>query len=168
MRDIFTIGYEGSAVGDFIATLRLVGIETLVDVRALPLSRKPGFSKTPLAAALAESDLSYLHLSALGDPKPGRDAARSGDLKSFRRIFGTHLRQSDLQAALGTLAELAAETTVCLLCFERDHRHCHRSMISEALLTIDNFRIKNIDVHNDLLKLPKAKRVAVARDVHSR
>ncbi len=168
MRDIFTIGYEGSTVGDFIATLRYVGVGTLVDVRALPLSRKPGFSKTPLAAALAKSNLNYLHLSALGDPKPGRDAARSGDMKSFRRIFSTHLRQLDSQVALGTLAELAAETTVCLLCFERDHKYCHRGMISDALLTIGKFQIRNIGVQSNLIKLRKAKHVAVARDIHFR
>lgn len=162
MHTIYTIGYEGSNAGDFVATLKLVGVETLVDVRALPLSRKPGFSKRSLAATLADCGLSYVHVPALGDPKPGRDAARAGDLPAFRRIFGTHLSKDDVQGALAELAQLATESTVCLLCFERDHTCCHRSMIADALRETGRFQIKNIGIRTGLVKLQEAKRVAVA------
>ena len=49
---IFTIGYEGTTVPEFITALRRAGVERVIDVRALPLSRRPGFSKSPLKAAL--------------------------------------------------------------------------------------------------------------------
>lgn len=48
---IFTIGYEGATVEEFLAALQNAAVERLIDVRALPLSRRPGFSKTPLKAA---------------------------------------------------------------------------------------------------------------------
>jgi len=51
--NLFTIGYEGLNTDDFMALLFEHGIETVVDVRALPLSRKPGFSKSQSAMATA-------------------------------------------------------------------------------------------------------------------
>lgn len=78
-----TIGYEGSSLQDFIATLRAASIRTLIDVRALPISRRPGFAKNALSKALAEAGIDYVHLKGLGDPKEGRDAARANDLETF-------------------------------------------------------------------------------------
>ena len=75
---IFTIGYEATTMGDFIAALKQAGVERVIDVRALPLSRRPGFSKSPLRAALGEEHIDYVHLKALGTPSEGRTAARAG------------------------------------------------------------------------------------------
>lgn len=83
MQSLFTIGYEGVCIGDFMATLRLAGITTLVDIRELPLSRKPGFSKRALAGHVEAVGISYYHIQALGDPKAGRTAAREGRLAEF-------------------------------------------------------------------------------------
>ena len=84
---LYTVGYEGADLSDFLNTLKVHKIKQIIDVRDLPLSRKRGFSKNALAAALAKIGITYLHLKALGDPKPGREAARSGDFASFRRIW---------------------------------------------------------------------------------
>lgn len=84
---IFTIGYEGATVAEFIAALTGAGVERLIDVRALPLSRRPGFSKTALKAALHEAGIECVYLRALGTPADGRDAARAGrhdDLKAHQ------------------------------------------------------------------------------------
>ena len=75
---IFTIGYEGATMDDFLSALKQAGVERVIDVRALPLSRRPGFSKTPLQNALAEAGIEYVHLKALGTPAEGRNAARAG------------------------------------------------------------------------------------------
>ena len=75
---IFTIGYEGVTQGEFLAALEGAGVARVIDVRALPLSRRPGFSKTPLKNALAEVGIDYVHLKALGTPPEGREAARKG------------------------------------------------------------------------------------------
>ncbi len=61
----FTIGYEAAPMADFLDALTSAGVKRVIDVRALPLSRRPGFSKTPLKGALAEAGIDYVHLKAL-------------------------------------------------------------------------------------------------------
>ncbi|HYP57537.1 MAG TPA: DUF488 domain-containing protein [Beijerinckia sp.] len=130
---LYTIGYEGSSIGDFLATLEAVGIDLLIDVREIPISRKPGFSKAALAAWLAKSDIEYMHLKGLGDPKAGRNAAREGRYDDFRRIFADHLLSDIAKAHLRRGIEAASNRTACLLCFERDHRLCHRQLVAEEM-----------------------------------
>jgi uncharacterized protein (DUF488 family) len=127
---IYTIGYEGTDIDRFVATLKAVGIMTLADVRAIALSRKKGFSKTSLQARLEEEGIGYSHFVELGDPKPGREAARAGQLDAFRRIYTSHLGLAASGAALQSLADLASSQLTCLLCFERDPATCHRSLIA--------------------------------------
>ena len=129
-----TIGYQGATVGSFLAALKAAGTELLVDVRAVASSRRPGFSKSRLAASLDEVGIGYLHLRALGTPAPGRAAARAGRFAQLRRISLTHVKTPGARAELETLAELVrAGRRVCLLCFEHDAAHCHRSMVAGAL-----------------------------------
>nr|WP_246523797.1 DUF488 domain-containing protein [Neoroseomonas eburnea] len=113
--------------------MREAGVQTLVDVRALANSRKPGFAKGALSAALEEAGIGYLHLRALGTPAAGREAARSGKPEVMRRIFAAHLAGTEPQAALANLKNLAGRQRVCLLCLEADPRHCHRTLVAEAL-----------------------------------
>lgn len=133
MSIIYTIGYEGTDIDRFLETLKHVGIRRLADVRAVALSRKKGFSKKALAARLAEEGIEYLHFVALGDPKPGRDAARSGLYHKFRAIYGAHLDSPIAQAALGELRNAVSELATCLLCFEREPSLCHRSIVASEL-----------------------------------
>src|ERR1041385_1709025 len=88
---IFTIGYEDTTVPEFVAALQKAGVERVIDVRALPLSRRPGFSKSPLKASLEESGIEYLHLKALGTPAEGRAAARAGRYDDLKRIYAGQL-----------------------------------------------------------------------------
>ena len=130
---IFTIGYEGATVDEFLAALKTAGVERVIDVRALPLSRRPGFSKSPLRAALAEAGIDYVHLRALGTPADGRAAARAGRHAEMARIYAGQL---ELPEALGQSAEmlaLASEKPSALLCFERDPGHCHRTLLLNAV-----------------------------------
>ena len=88
---IFTIGYEGVTQAEFLGALEGAGVERIIDVRALPLSRRPGFSKTPLRTALAEFGIDYVHLKALGTPPEGREAARKGRHAELERIYAGQL-----------------------------------------------------------------------------
>lgn len=124
----FTIGYEATTVGDFLAALRAAGVQRLVDIRALPLSRRPGFSKSPLRAALAEEGIEYEHLRALGTPAAGREAARRGRQAELERIYAEQLALPEAMAASAKLLALAKEAPTALLCFERDPAGCHRSL----------------------------------------
>jgi uncharacterized protein (DUF488 family) len=141
-----TIGYEGSEIEDFISELKRTGIDLLVDVRDLPLSRKKGFSKNSLRAALEGSGIVYQHMKVLGDPKPGREAARNGELLKFRQIFSAHIANDDARDALRDIVDQAKSKSVCLMCFERDHRYCHRNILIESMKKLCNLEVRHLGV----------------------
>jgi len=130
---IFTIGYEGATVGEFVAALQKAGVERVIDVRALPLSRRPGFSKTPLKGALADAGIDYIHLKALGTPSEGRTAARAGRHADMARIYAGQLELPEAMVQSAQMLELAAEKPSALLCMEREPEHCHRSLLLKAV-----------------------------------
>jgi len=86
--EVLTIGYERATPSTLVAALRAAGVQTLVDVRALANSRKPGFAKGALSAALQEAGIGYLHLRALGTPAEGRAAVRAGHMQRRFRDRG--------------------------------------------------------------------------------
>lgn len=130
---IFTIGYEGATMDEFLAALKAAGVERLIDVRALPLSRRPGFSKSPLRAALEEAGIEYVHLKALGTPAEGRSAARAGRHADLERIYAGQLELPEVIVQGERMVDLAAEKPSALLCFERDPAHCHRTLLLKAV-----------------------------------
>ena len=130
---IFTIGYEATTMPDFIGTLAAAGVERVIDVRALPLSRRPGFSKTSLAASLGEAGIGYVHLKALGTPKAGRDAAKKGDVATLTAVYEAQLELPEAQAQAAIMLGLAAEKPSALLCYDRDPCHCHRTLLLDAV-----------------------------------
>ncbi|MEO7240495.1 MAG: DUF488 domain-containing protein [Sphingomicrobium sp.] len=130
---IFTIGYEGATMADFVAALTGAGVRRVIDVRALPLSRRPGFSKTPLTGALAEAGIEYVHLRALGTPPAGREAARKGRQAELERIYAGQLELPEAIAQGAQMLDLAAETPSALLCFERDPGGCHRTLLLKSV-----------------------------------
>jgi uncharacterized protein (DUF488 family) len=152
---LHTIGYEGSSIEDFLTTLTHVGIDLLIDVRDVPISRKKGFSKNGLAQQLRAQGVDYLHLKGLGDPKPGRIAAREGRFEDFRRIFNAHLHSETAQVDLARGIEAAKDRFACLLCFERDHKHCHRCIVAEEMARRGGFRLVHLGVNQAGKPWPK-------------
>jgi uncharacterized protein (DUF488 family) len=131
---VATIGYEGTAVPGFLDALREAGVQLVVDVRAVASSRRPGFAKTRLAANLEEAGIGYVHLRGLGTPSDGRAAARSGRHSEMQRIFSEHLATSVAEDDMQALVQLVqGGQRTCLLCFEADPAHCHRSIVAAAL-----------------------------------
>ena len=133
MSELLTIGYEGCTIHDVLAGLRAARVKLLIDVRAVPQSRKPGFSKRQLAAGLDETGIAYVHLQGLGTPKPGRDAVRAGHPERMEVIFREHMTSDRAQAELAQAKLLARERRVCLLCFEQDPMMCHRRFVAEMI-----------------------------------
>ena len=130
MPELFTIGYEKSPQQGLLATLREYEIETLVDLRQLPLSRKPGFSKTPLMEALREQGIGYAHVRALGTPPDVRSRRKiDHDPVAFQEGFLDYLSMQD--DAMIALVARAERERCCLLCYEADYRECHRLMVAE-------------------------------------
>lgn len=134
MQRIWTIGYEQATVDAVIGALKAADIEVLADVRALPLSRRPGFSKTALAGAAQEAGIAYRHFKPLGTPKEGREAARKGDGAGLERVYAGQLELPEALAAAAALRDLASEKRVALLCFCGDAEKCHRSLLHDAML----------------------------------
>ena len=131
MKPLTTIGYAHATQDALLSALGLAKVEVLADVRALPLSRRPGFSKTSLAAAVEEQGITYRHFRHLGTPKDGREAARRGDMAGLRRVYEGQLELPEALAQLAELRALAAERATCLLCYCEDAAHCHRSLLIE-------------------------------------
>lgn len=153
-----TIGYERADLEDFIYTLQNAEIEVLVDIRDRAQSRRKGFSKTALSNRLSEAGIRYLHLRELGDPKEGREAARSGRMKEFERIFNKVMASQPAQGALAELEQLLGESlNICLLCYERSHSSCHRNIVAEELKVRTGFRPRHLGVHAGE-PVPKAER----------
>jgi len=144
-KTLFTIGYEQTPAKAVLDELQHAGVKLLVDVRAVAASRRPGFSKKQLAAGLDELGISYLHLRGLGTPKDGREAARSGKHDALLRIYTAHLKTPQAREELDQLSSLVAKSgPVCILCYERDHTHCHRQWIAEIIEDRDGARIEHL------------------------
>jgi len=126
---IFTIGYEKATQAEVIGALQAAGVSRLIDVRAVPASRRPGFSKNILAASLAEHGIDYVHLKALGTPADGRAAARAGRHADLERIYAGQLELPEAIAQSAIMLALAEEKPSALLCYERDPAACHRSLL---------------------------------------
>ncbi|MES2522390.1 MAG: DUF488 domain-containing protein [Gemmatimonadota bacterium] len=131
---VATIGYQAATVPAFLQALTSAGVELLIDVRAVASSRRAGFAKTALAANLETAGIDYLHIRSLGTPADGRAAARSGKHAVMREIFAEHLATHEAQEGLWRLGEIVKSgRRVALLCFEADHRECHRTLVANAL-----------------------------------
>jgi uncharacterized protein (DUF488 family) len=145
-----TIGYESADLSDFIVTLRRAGVNCLIDVRELPISRRKGFAKRALSEALADAGIGYVHLRGLGDPKEGRDAARAGDVAGFTRVFTKHMKSTIAQCDLQKAVRLVGLGGACLMCYERDHSACHRSIVAEAISDISGVAIFHLRVSKEV------------------
>jgi uncharacterized protein (DUF488 family) len=144
-KKLSTIGYEQTPAKSVLDALEQAGVKLLVDVRAVASSRRPGFSKTQLAAGLDERGISYVHLRGLGTPKEGRLAARAGEYTTLQKIYTKHLKTPQAKEELDELSALVKQSgPVCILCYERDHRHCHRRWIAEIIEERDGMKIENL------------------------
>jgi len=130
---IFTIGYEQATQAAVVAALREAGVEVLADIRYLPLSRRPGFSKSSLKAAVEEAGIAYRHFRQLGTPAEGRAAARRHDHAELARIYAGQLELPEALAQMAELRALAEDKRVALLCYERNAAECHRALLCDAL-----------------------------------
>jgi uncharacterized protein (DUF488 family) len=140
-----TIGYESAPQAKVIDTLKAAGVEVLIDVRAVAASRRAGFSKGLLSSSLEAAGIQYVHLRDLGTPKEGRMAARKGKTTVMREIFEAHMAEPAAQLQLAQAIEIAKAKKTALLCYEADHRGCHRSIVVEHMLEAADFAVENLE-----------------------
>ncbi len=130
MLELYTIGYEGVSQEALLQTLLFHDVQTLLDIRQLPQSRKPGLSKTALGLAAADRGIQYAHLRALGTPRDIRYRRKiDHDETAFREGFLEYLATQE--EAMAGLVMRAAQERCCLLCYEANVQECHRLLVAE-------------------------------------
>ena len=128
-----SVGYEQFKDSrEFARLLQGAGVEQVIDVRELPISRRRGYAKTALSQTMADVGIRYVHMRALGNPKPYRDLYKAGHRRQGREKYRRHLLENQ-RAALDELIELLRERRSALMCLEHDPIACHRTVIVEAL-----------------------------------
>jgi len=147
---IYTIGYEKALLKDVVATLTAAGVRTLIDVRDRPISRRPGFSKRQLAAAVEEAGMRYVHLAALGTPPEGRLANRRREWDRFWGIVEEKLARPEAELALHEAGAIAQIVPSCLLCYEADWQICHRRRVGEILAQRQGFAVRHLAAHAEV------------------
>lgn len=135
---IYTIGYEGYTIERFIKKLKDSNIQQLIDVREIALSRKNGFSKSILKTELNKAGIRYEHLKDLGSPKNIRHKLQSSDMdeedyKIFFTEYKKHIHDEDVLKNISIIEGLARRKKSVLMCFEKDYKTCHRSIVAEEL-----------------------------------
>jgi uncharacterized protein (DUF488 family) len=143
-RALYTIGYEKARLADVVAALSAAGVAALIDVRDRPISRRPGFSKRQLAAAVEAAGIDYVGLRALGTPPEGRAAGRARQWERFWGIVENKLASAEAELALLQAAEIARHGPACLLCYEADWRQCHRRRVAEILADRHGFTVQHL------------------------
>jgi uncharacterized protein (DUF488 family) len=144
MIKIFTIGYEASTPDDFIATLKLMKVDLLLDVRELPMSRRKGFAKTALTNLLNKNGINYQHEKLLGSPRAIRHQLREDkDLEKFFVDFNEYIgtKKDILERVSSSLVG-----NVVLMCYERDYKTCHRKVVAKKLGELLGIRPRHIGV----------------------
>ncbi|MGI0141249.1 MAG: DUF488 family protein [Candidatus Micrarchaeales archaeon] len=138
---VYTLGYEGIAIDQFINYLKKNGIECLIDVRELPLSRKNGFSKSVLNEALEKNGIVYRHYPQLGSPRELRHKLwTEGNYTEFFKDYEKWLSSPSATTYIGDVEGQAHIRTTAIMCFEKDVEKCHRSVIKKRLIH-DGFKV---------------------------
>lgn len=156
-RKIFTIGYTGFDLDDFVARLQKLRIECLIDVREIPRSRKRGFSKSSLTARLSENNIGYKHFRWLGSPRLLRHEVRqTGDYEAFFSGVECHLQSMSAIDQLEETVKLGRELRCCLMCCCEDWYYCHRRCVIDAVLQKSHFSVEHLSRGHE----PKSTRKA--------
>lgn len=143
---LFTVGYEGTSIDQFVDFLAKKDVEIIVDVRKNPVSRKKGFSKNRLAQNLSEKGIEYLHLPGLGVPIEWRHKAKA-KLMSRDKMFQDYVKKilPKERKDINLIRQLLSEKNTCLLCFEADASDCHRHRVSDEVRRLDK-KVKVVDL----------------------
>lgn len=134
MSVIKTIGHSNHPLERFIELLKAGGVDTIVDVRSMPYSRRfPQFGRERLAQSLATAGLFYRYEGAALGGKPGDGAG-----------YDALAERSDFKDAIGRLIAASAEATLCLMCAEKQPTDCHRTVLVSRRLAERGMAIEHL------------------------
>jgi uncharacterized protein (DUF488 family) len=134
---LYTIGHSTRNIEDLIAALRAHQIQTLVDIRAFPISRRlPQFNRDALQASLPDAEIRYVWMKGLGGYRKkifenSPNVALRND--SFRN-YADHMLTAEFERAVAELIALGEESPTAYMCAERVYFHCHRMLVSDWLV----------------------------------
>ncbi|MFS4457915.1 DUF488 family protein [Bdellovibrio sp. HCB2-146] len=146
---IFTIGYEGSDIDQFVETLQKNKMKCLIDVRKNPVSRKKGFSKSKLAQALAAEGIEYLHYGDLGVPSAWRKEAKA-EIITREKMFKKYAKEilPIHQDKIDEIIRIAKKRRSVLLCYEHNALDCHRHYLTERIKKQIKVKIVDLEVED--------------------
>jgi uncharacterized protein (DUF488 family) len=134
---LFTIGHSTRTLEELIEVLKTHGIETLVDIRAFPMSRRlPHFNRESMEKTLTSSGIRYIWMQELGGRrKQIRDDSPNVALRSLSfRNYADYMLTRDFEQAIHNVISLAERSHVAYMCAERLYSRCHRMLISDWLV----------------------------------
>lgn len=141
---LYTIGYEGLCIEQYVSRLIEKNVSILVDVRRNPLSRKYGFSKGHLIRITGECGIEYLHIPALGIEGSERRNLKSRS--DYDRLFKSYRRSlPQKEDELSRFRDILRDhPRAALTCFEKEHAWCHRDVLAEALQERHSVRVEHL------------------------
>ncbi|MCH7963954.1 MAG: DUF488 domain-containing protein [Bacteroidetes bacterium] len=141
LKKIFTIGYEGRSIDEFIDLLKSQKVDLLIDVRIRANSRKTGFSKTKLKDKLKENNIAYEHHKNLGTPQSLMQVMRKEGHYSME-VYGEYL--DDNSEIITDFLSQLNKPSIGLMCYESNALQCHRSVVADRLSKITAATITHI------------------------
>jgi uncharacterized protein (DUF488 family) len=140
---IYTAGYEGKTVDEFLNLLMESGISRLIDVRFNPISRRYGFHKSTLARLCGYLGIDYQHIPELGIPGSERDDL--GSSAKYASLFNNYRNSlPSRENALLNVIGLLENAPSVLVCMEADPVFCHRNVLAQHLTSLIDMRIKHL------------------------
>jgi uncharacterized protein (DUF488 family) len=133
---VWTVGHSTRTLDELVALLRAHRVDTVVDVRTLPRSRRhPHFAKEALTARLPAAGIAYLHMPGLGGlRKPRKDSPNAGWRNQGFRGYADYMQTEEFAHHVEALLRLAGSARLTVMCAEAVPWRCHRSLISDALV----------------------------------
>jgi uncharacterized protein (DUF488 family) len=137
MATLYTIGHSTRTLEDFIEVLRVHGIQSLVDIRSFPMSKRlPHFHRTALEKSLPEAGIAYLWMKELGGrrKKIREDSPNIGLRNISFRNYADYMLTQEFASAMAGLIDLARQSRTAYMCAERVYFRCHRMLVSDRLV----------------------------------
>ena len=136
---MWTVGHSTRTFEELVALLRAHGIDTLVDVRTVPRSRRhPHFTKDALAVSLPEAAIAYVHMPGLGGLRKAQPGSpNTGWRTDAFRGYADYMQTEEFARHLDVLTALAKNARLSVMCAEAEPWRCHRNLLADALVVRD-------------------------------
>lgn len=137
MATLYTIGHSTRSLEELVSALKAYGIETLVDIRAFPMSRRlPHFNRESLESELSQRGIRYVWMKALGGYRKSthKDSPHTALRNASFRNYADYTLTPDFDQAMEELLRLAQQSRTAYMCAERVYFRCHRMIVSDWLV----------------------------------